>query len=90
LVDEREVAAVIGQLQDLVAADGGAFELLGVDRAGRVSLRLRLDAVECLDCIVPPPLLADIVERFVGSRLPEVTGTELVDPRLDNGGRPCR
>ena len=86
MVDEREVAAVVGQLQDLVAADGGAFELLGVDRAGRVSLRLRLDAVECLDCIVPPSLLADMVEQFVGSRLREVTRTELVDPRTEDGG----
>ncbi len=84
MIDRRELAVVIARLQDFVAADGAAIELLDVAPDGTVSLQLRLDAVECVDCVVPAPMLAEMVGQFVRRHLAEVTNTRLVDPRTED------
>jgi len=77
---DLDLAAGLDELRELLRPDGADLELLGL--AGRqVHLRLDLSNVECLDCVVPPELLAELVcdglRRRVGADL-DVT---LDDPR---------
>ncbi len=81
MIGQQEVVGVVAQLQDLVASDGGAFELVDVTASGVASLPLRIEASECPECIVPGRLLANLVDSSVKAGLPDVTAIRLDDPR---------
>jgi hypothetical protein len=79
--DGQVVDAVRG-LQELIEADGGAFECLGYDPAGGViSLRLILDRVTCEECILPPEMLREVTSDYMRRRMPGLTAVQLEDPR---------
>jgi hypothetical protein len=66
------VAVAVAELQVLVEADGARLDLVD-----------NLSGVECLDCVLPPEALADVVTSSVRRR----AGTEhlqvtIEDPRL--------
>jgi Fe-S cluster biogenesis protein NfuA len=69
-------------LQELIAADGGAFEYLGFESSnGEVSLRLILDQVTCPECILPPETLRQVASDYLRRCAPGVTVVKLEDPR---------
>jgi hypothetical protein len=69
-------------LQELIEADGGAFEYLGYESAeGVISLRLTLDNVTCPECILPPEMLRQIASDFMRRSVPGVTLVKIEDPR---------
>ncbi len=76
-----QVETVLGELRPLVQGDGADLELRGVDEAGRqVTLGLVLSGVECLECVMPPDFLHQIVEQAMQDK---VQGVHVVleDPR---------
>lgn len=76
-----EVETVLGELRPLVQGDGADLELCSVDEAAReVTLRLRLDGVDCLECVMPPEFLHDAVTKAMQK---QVDGVRVVldDPR---------
>jgi Fe-S cluster biogenesis protein NfuA len=80
-----DVETVLAELRPLVQGDGADLELAAVDEAAReVTLRLRLDGVECLECVMPPEFLYDIVS---GAMREQVDGVRVVldDPRQRDG-----
>jgi hypothetical protein len=79
-MDDSGVVEAVAGLQQLIEADGGAFELIGMDR-GVLRLKLLLDNVECEECILPPDALAQVANDFVRRTAPEVARVELDDPR---------
>jgi Fe-S cluster biogenesis protein NfuA len=79
--DVGVVEAVRG-LQELIEADGGAFEFLGFESSdGVVSLRLVLDRVTCPECILPPEMLQQIASDYLRRCVPGVTLVKVEDPR---------
>ncbi len=83
---EAEVVSELGRLDELVMYDGAAFELAGVDGAAHsVSLRLRLDGVECLDCVMPRDFLEQLALNVLKPSLPDLVRVEIDDPREHAG-----
>src|SRR5439155_2946656 len=70
LMDDSGVLEAVAGLQQLIEADGGAFELIGVDPPGVVRLRLVLDSVTCEECILPPDVLAQVATDFMRRTAP--------------------
>lgn len=76
-----DVASAVAGLQQLIEADGGAFELIGVDQHGVLHLRLVLDNVTCEECILPTDALTQVATDFVRRTAPDIVRVELADPR---------
>jgi hypothetical protein len=56
----------LDDVRAFVTGDGADIRLVERDDAhGRVTLRLDLSGVDCLECVIPPAMLSSlIVERF--------------------------
>ena len=75
---------IVEAVELLVRPDGGAFELVGVDpAAGTVSLRLVLDGVECIECVMPRDFLEELSLSLLKEQVPDVQRVEIEDPRED-------
>jgi hypothetical protein len=81
----QAIADAIREVQSFVSADGADLKLIDCNEE-RKQLRLRLDLsrVPCLDCVVPAPMLASLIQRRIQE---QVDGwlVEVDDPRaVDN------
>jgi hypothetical protein len=86
-VSDARVQELVGELNDIVAADGAA---LRITDSSPTSLALELDLTEsdCPECVVPKQFLVEIVAaRFAesGDAPPAIT---LFDPREEPGWEP--
>ncbi len=80
------VIDTLQELQALIEADGGAFEMVRFDPSdGILRLRLVLDHVTCEECILPPEMLRELATDFVRRRAPQVALVEIDDPRPVGG-----
>jgi Fe-S cluster biogenesis protein NfuA len=81
-IDTLDVAAGIDELRALLRADGADLELVGLD-AGRRHVRVRLDlsGVDCLECVIPPDLLEDLVRDGLRRRVAADLEVVVDDPR---------
>jgi hypothetical protein len=77
-----EIAAQVHELDELVKHDGAALELQGIDpAAGTIELRLVLDGVECLDCVMPRDFLETLSLDMLRQKLPGLRRVRIDDPR---------
>ena len=77
-----DVAAAVDELAALLRADGGDLVLVEADpRLDRVEVRLELEGVECLDCILPPAQLRQTIEQGIARRVPSEFELVVHDPR---------
>ncbi len=76
---ERAAAALEG-LREGFQADGADLELVGVEGA-KARVRLVVTEETCQECIVPPPLLQQILEAQLRQSCPELESVEVDDPR---------
>ena len=74
------IETALDDVRALLRADGGDLELLG-EADGTVRLRLVLEDASCADCVLPAPLLADVVRDALTKRGAAVTNVEIDDPR---------
>jgi hypothetical protein len=81
-VDERAVAAAVDETAALLRGDGADLVLVRADATvGRIELTLDLSAVECLDCVVPPELLEQMVTAELQRKVRGEFELVLHDPR---------
>ena len=77
-----EVVAAVDELGGLLRADGGDLVLVAADPAtDRIELRVELEGVECLDCVLPPDLLRQVIEDGLQRRVPSEFELVVHDPR---------
>jgi Fe-S cluster biogenesis protein NfuA len=82
-------AVIIEQLNKFVNNDGAAFELVEVNAAKRaVLLKLVLDGVECLDCVMPRHYLEQLSLTMLRETLPDLQRVVIDDPREHVGAAP--
>ena len=82
------VATAVEEVQMLVQGDGARFDWVPGGSDDRV-VRLRLDLTEvgCLDCVLPPEMLVDIVQTQIRrSTDDESISVEIDDPRNADDG----
>jgi hypothetical protein len=73
---------IVSALDELVKHDGAGLELLDADPDGRtISLRLVLDGVECLECVMPRDYLEQLSLSVLRPKLPELERVVIDDPR---------
>ena len=65
-----EVEKAIKEIQPQLRADGGDIELVGIDEDGTVRIRLK---GACLGCPMSQMTLKMGIERYLKSRIPQVT-----------------
>ena len=74
------IESALDDVRALLRADGGDLELVGTDE-GTVHLRLVLEDASCADCVLPKPLLTDVVRDALVKRGADVTSVDIDDPR---------
>jgi hypothetical protein len=78
----NDPAGIVAALQPLVEADGARLELVALASEERsVSLRLVLDGVECLDCVMPRDYLEQLSLKLIQATQPAVERVVIDDPR---------
>lgn len=81
-MNPAEVAAAVEELAAIIRADGGDLLLEKADPAmDRVEVRLDLDGVSCLDCILPPEQLRQVLQDGIARRVPSEFELVVHDPR---------
>lgn len=62
--------------------DGADVTATGWDPAsGRLALRLELAGAECPECVIPQPMLSELMLSAIREHAPEVLAVDLDDPR---------
>jgi Fe-S cluster biogenesis protein NfuA len=81
-VNAADVAAAVDELAALLRADGGDLVLVDADAArDRIEVRLDLEGVSCLDCILPPAELRQVLEDGIARRVRSEFELVVHDPR---------
>ncbi len=81
-MNRDDVAAAVDELAAVIRADGGDLVLVDADVArDRVEVRLDLDGVSCLDCVLPPDQLRQVLQEGIARRVPSEFELVVHDPR---------
>lgn len=76
------VRAAVAEIGELLRLDGADLEFVAADdRRDRVDVRLVLDDVECVECVLAPDQLREAIERAVQRRAPGEYEIRIDDPR---------
>jgi len=82
VIARADVDGALDEVRPLVEADGADLVLTGVDTEhGAVALRLDLARVSCLECVLPPDLLHDMIADAFTRRVPGLAAVTVEDPR---------
>jgi len=82
MIAEIEVMAIMEDVRVLVEGDGAGIEFVSVEAStDTVQLRLILDNVSCLDCVMPRPILEDVAASVLRRKLPQISRVSIDDPR---------
>lgn len=80
--DPTVVAAAVDELAAAFRADGGDLMLVEANpRIDRIRLRLSLDGVRCLDCVLPPEMLYESITMTLARLIPGEFELVIDDPR---------
>lgn len=81
-MNPADVAAAVEELAVMLRADGGDLVLEKAEPGlDRVEVRLDLDGVSCLDCILPPDQLRQVLQDGIARRVPSEFELVVHDPR---------
>jgi len=81
-MDEQAVVSAVDETAELLRGDGADLVLVRADAdLGCIELRLDLTDVECLDCVVPPDLLEQMVMAELQRKVSGAFELVLDDPR---------
>lgn len=76
------VTTAVVEMARVLRADGGDLVLVEADPGtDRVEVRLELDDVSCLDCVMPTGALYELISASIARRSPGEFELVLVDPR---------
>ena len=66
--------------------DGADVTTVGWDEAsGRLALRLELEGAECAECVIPQPMLGELMLSAIQEHALAVVAVDLDDPRDGDG-----
>ena len=76
----EHVDSALAGLREGFQADGADLQVVSAE-AGVARIRLVVTEATCLECIVPNPILQQVIEASVRQAWPEVHRVEVEDPR---------
>jgi Fe-S cluster biogenesis protein NfuA len=83
-MDEAAVDEAVEELGAMLRADGAELTLVDADaKRARVEVALDLTGVECLDCVLPPEFLEQMLTESLARRIRGEFELVLRDPRRD-------
>ena len=81
-MDTQAVDEAVQELDALVRADGARLALVAADPVtARVEVALDLSEVECLECVLPPPFLEQMLTQALAQRVRGEFQLVVRDPR---------
>jgi hypothetical protein len=81
-LEPDEVTAAVEEVGKVLRADGGDLVLVAVDpKTDRIRIRVDLDQVSCMDCILPPDMLEEVITDSLRRRVRGEFELVLDDPR---------
>ena len=81
-MNREAVEAAVAELATMVQADGADLTLESVDPArDRVEVQLHVADATCAECVLPTPLLHQVITDAIGRRVPTDFELVLHDPR---------
>jgi hypothetical protein len=81
-MDPQAVAEAVDEVDQVMRADGAALTLVAADpKTARIDVSLDLSQVCCLDCILPPAMLHEVLESAIQRRLHSEFEVRVADPR---------
>jgi Fe-S cluster biogenesis protein NfuA len=85
-MDREAVEAALDDIRDAFRADGADIVVESVDPAtDSVSVRLDLADVSCLECVLAPDILHNIIEAALSRALTTEFELIVTDPRVGAG-----
>ena len=67
-MDEAKINEAVEELARMLRADGGDLLLVDANpKTARIKLQLVLDDVSCEDCVLPPDMLFETVQRVAAT-----------------------
>ena len=71
MIDTHAVDEAVHELDAMVRADGARLALVAADPAtARVEVALDLSQVDCLECVLPPQFLEQMLTHALAQRCP--------------------
>ena len=84
MIDTQAVDEAVQELDAMVRADGARLALVAADpAAARVEVALDLSQVDCLECVLPPEFLEQMLTNALAQRIRGDFELVLRDPRQD-------
>ncbi len=81
-MDPQLIAEAVDEVGRVLRGDGADLLLLEADpKTLRIRLELRLDNVECADCVLPPDQLSQTITQAIRRRMAGEFELVLDDPR---------
>jgi hypothetical protein len=82
-MDLQGIADAVEEVGRLLRADGADLLLVEADpKTLRIRLCLRLDSVDCTDCVLPPGELAQTIAQAIRTRVRGEFELLIDDPRV--------
>jgi hypothetical protein len=79
---EQAIRSAVEEMQALMRADGADLLVKELNvPAARLQLVVELANVECLDCVVPPDMLRQVIQDAITKKFPGELEIVIDDPR---------
>jgi Fe-S cluster biogenesis protein NfuA len=86
-MDRDAVVEAVDEVARILRADGADLELREANpKTARIHLVLILEAVSCEECVLPPQMLFETIERSLQRRVPGEFELVVDDPRAGTAG----
>jgi Fe-S cluster biogenesis protein NfuA len=83
-MDTQAVTDAIAELAPMLQADGADLTLVDADPAtARIEVQLHVEDASCMECVLPGPLLKEVISDAISRRMPTEFELVLRDPRPD-------
>ena len=81
-MDPQAVSEAIAELAPVLQADGADLTLVEANPAtSRIEVRLEVTDASCAECVLPGPLLEQVISAAISRRVPSEFELILHDPR---------
>jgi hypothetical protein len=82
MTTSEDLSAAVGELQAIMAADGGELRVLSLG-APKAEFELVLEDASCAECVMPRDMLVEILKFRLTEIDPTIVEVDLIDPRTD-------